>query len=253
MSEANTVNKTEIFKTRSRISTLVVAKQGGNSFLQIRTALCSMGLTHISYAQSHVNALERVHSRNYELIIFEAHGIDMPTVDFVTQAAAVDPNTVMIAISNQPKIDDIFSLLRAGARGFIVPPFSLDAFESTIMRAAEGPAFSQHVLDAEDRNAALVGVVLNNFYRLTVRMRQARNFPTAAREVERYRASFLESLEMACIFCEDGDAVTLMVRIQEECASRSEQASSRLGRMRQKLAKRREKGAPETAVIVPAV
>ncbi|MFN8389484.1 MAG: hypothetical protein U0136_04260 [Bdellovibrionota bacterium] len=240
--EETSPNKSELFKTRSKIATLVVAKQGSHANAQIRTALHSMGLGHTSYANSHIAAMDRLRGRNFHLVIFEAHPIDMPTVDFVRQAMELDPELIMVAVSGQPRIDDVFTLLKLGARGFIVPPFAVDSFEATILRAAEGPPFSAAVLEAPDRNSALVGVVLNNFYRLTVRMRQARKFSSAALEVERYKFSFHESIELAKVFCEGGNEQQLMERIQEECAARSEVASSRLGRMRQKLAKQRMTG-----------
>jgi DNA-binding NarL/FixJ family response regulator len=239
-------DRSEIFKSRTKISTLVVAKQGGYNYLQIRTALNSMGISHTTYAASHVNAMDRLRSKNFQLIVFEAHPIDMPTVDFVRQAVELDPNAILIAVSAQPRIDDVFTLLKLGARGFVIPPFTADSFEQIVIRAAEGPPFSQSVLDAPDRNTALVGVVLNNFYRLTVRMRQSRKFKTAAQEVEHYKYSFSESIELAKLFCEGGDEALLLQRIQEECAARSEIASSRLGRMRQKLAKQRQTTDGET-------
>src|SRR5262249_17740033 len=161
-------------------------------------------------------ALDRLRGRQFHLIVFEAAGIGMPTADFVRQAIKIDPEIVLVACSTEPRIDDVFSLLKLGARGMVIPPFTVDVFESAIMRAAQGPPFSKAVLDTPDRNAALVGVVLNNFYRLTVRMRQARKFTSAAREVEQYRCSFHEAMELAKIFCEGGNEAELMQRIQEE-------------------------------------
>ena len=227
------------FKTRSKVDTLVVARQGGSNNLQVRAALHAMGVTHISAVTSHILALERLRGRNFQLVVFETESLGMPTTEFVEQAAEMDPKMTMLAVSCQPRIDEVFSLLKAGARGFIIPPFTAESFESAVMRAAEGPPFSEVVLDAPDRNAALVAVVLNNFYRLTVRMRQSRKFTSALAEVERYRMSFHESMELARLFCEGGDESAFVTRIQEECTARSQIASSRLGRMRKKLAQKR--------------
>jgi hypothetical protein len=71
-------------------------------------------------------------------------------------------------------------------------------------------------------------------------MRQAREFESAKKEVNKYKRAFNESMELARLFCESGDEAKLLDKLIEDCLGRANSASSRLGRMRQKLAKDRE-------------
>ncbi len=239
MSEDVQIAQISVLKARSNVAVMVISKSGQLSN-QLRSTLKSIGFTKLTACSSHVAGIDRIKGRTYPLIVFEAQPTDMPTHDFVKQALELDPKSVLIAISNEPRIDDVFGLLRAGARGFVVSPFTIDALEMVIVRADEGPPMSDAILQAPDRNAALVAVVLNNLYRLTVLMRQSREFDSAKKDVGRYKCAFSESMELARMFCESGDEDVLRERVIEDCLSRANSASSRLGRTRQRLQKERE-------------
>lgn len=229
-----------MFKSRTGVSTLVISKTGQTSN-QVRSALKTIGFSKMTACATHVSGLDRIKGRNFQLVMFDAQVTDMPVIDFVKQALELDPNSILIAVSSEPRIDDVFGLLRAGARGFVVIPFTIEGMENVLMRADEGPPFSDTVLQAPDRNAALVGVVLNNLYRLSVLMRQAREFQSAKKEVHRYKCAFGEAMELARLFCENGDEEALKEKIMDDCIARANTASSRLGRMRQKLQRERTK------------
>jgi len=218
---------------------LVIAKTGQTSN-QIRSALKTIGFTKLTACGTHVSGLERFKSRNFPLVVFDSAYTDMPVAEFVQQTCELDKTSILIAVSAEPRIDDIFGLLRAGARGFVVHPFTIESLEDVLNRAQDGPPFSEAVLQAPDRNAALAAVVLNNLYRLSVLMRQAREFESAKKEVNKYKRAFNESMELARLFCESGDEAKLLDKLIEDCLGRANSASSRLGRMRQKLAKDRE-------------
>ena len=183
--------------------------------------------------------------RNFEIVFFDAKSSDMPTIEFVKSAIELGDKAILIAMSGEPRIDDVFGMLRAGARGFVVMPFTINIVEDVILKAFEGLPFSEAVLMATDRNAALTGVVLNNLYRLSVMLRQSREFPSAARDVERYRVAFNESMELARMFCENGDDDALRDKIIDDCIARANVAATRLGRTRKKLQEKRKKGDDE--------
>lgn len=225
-------------QTRSSATVLVVSKNG-NVSNQVRSALKSLGFAKLSAVGSHVQAIDRIRSRSFNLVIFEAAGVDMPALDFVKQCAELDASQLLIAVSGQPRIDDVFGLLRAGARGFIVPPFTVDSLEAVMLRADEGPPFSDAVLQAPDRNAALSSVVLNNLYRVATLLRQCREFESARRELERFRQALHEGVELARMFCERGNEEVLRDKIIEDCIARANTAASRLGRTRQRLQRER--------------
>lgn len=231
--------------SRQNIQVLVVTANGTTSN-QVRQAIKTCGFSSVSAAPSHIAAIDKIRSRDFPLILFDAVPSGMPTVDFVVQTLEMDPNSIMIPISGEPQVDDVFGLLRNGARGFLALPFTVTTLEDVVMRATEGPPLSDAVLNAPDRNAALVGVVLNNLYRVSVLMRQAREFPSAARELERQQIMLVESMDLARLFCEGGDEA-LLDKIVEGCINRANTAATRLGRTRQKLKKQREVGDEATA------
>jgi len=225
---------------RQRFSVLVVAQKALTSS-QLRQSLKSLGFTQISVVTSHVQAIDRLKTRNFSHHLFDAKVTDMPPVEFVKQVMEMDPNSIMIAVSEEPRIDDVFGLLKAGARAFLVPPLTVDMIEQVIIQATDGPQLSEAVLHAPDRNAAFVAVILNNLYRLSVAMRQSREFKSAEREMKIYNYSLRESVEMAQLFC-DGDEENLRGKIIEGCINRAKDASTRLGRLRKKLRKDRVPG-----------
>ncbi len=222
---------------RNQYTVLVVCAQGTTSS-QIRQAMKSLGFTQLSTATTHIQAIEKTKVRNFSHIVFDAKSTDMPVEDFVKQMLEMDEKSILIPISEQPRIDDVFSLLKAGARGFVVPPFTTEMMEMVLERATEGPALSEAVLNAPDRNGAFTAIVLNNLYRLSVAMRQAKEFSTAARDVKTYDYQFKESVEMAQLFCE-GTEDQLREKIIDGCINRAKDAATRLGRLRKKLKKDR--------------
>jgi PleD family two-component response regulator len=234
---ANNGNKASLAYNRNSFSVLVVCARGDRSN-QVRGALKTLGFTQISAAPSHVTGMDRFKSRPFTHIFFDALSTDMPALEFVKAVAEIDQNCTMIAISEEPKVDDVFGLLRAGAKHFLVTPFAVDSLEDVLISASEGPPLSDAVLNAPDRNTALAGVVLNALYRQTVLMRQAREFATAARELELQTQKLMQTIDMARIFCE-GSEENLLAEIVEACIQRANLAASRLGRTRKKLQSRR--------------
>ena len=120
----------------------------------------------------------------------------------------------------------------------MVVPFAVSTVEDVLLEASEGAPLSEAVLNAPDRNSALVGVVLNNLYRQTVLMRQSREFESAKRELELQTTKFIQSVDMARLFCEGTDD-DLLEEIVEGCIKRANVAASRLGRTRKKLKNKR--------------
>lgn len=233
---ANDVSKMD----RSKSQVLVVINKG-NVSTQVRQSLKSLGFTQVSVVNTHVAAIERAQERNFSHYIVDAKDTDMVALEFVAKIMTMERDPVILAVSEEPKIDDVFSLLKAGARGFLVPPLNVESIEQVLVQASKGPVLSEAVLNAPDRNAAFVAVVLNNLYRLAVSMRQSREFVTAERDVKFYNYALRESMEMAQLFCEGSDE-DLREKIVDGCINRAKDAASRLGRLRKKLSKSRTGG-----------
>lgn len=223
---------------RQGFKVLVVCANGERSS-QVRQCLKNLGFSEISAAPNHIEALERFKFRKFTHVLFDAVSKDMPANEFVAQIAEMDKDSIMVAVSESPRVDDVFGLLRAGARHYLVVPFTVDSLEEVLVEASEGPPLSDAVLNAPDRNTALVGVILNNLYRQSVLMRQAREFQSAARELEWQTRKLEQSVDMAKLFCE-GDDDKLTEAIVDGCIARANLAATRLGRTRKRLKTKRE-------------
>jgi two-component system, chemotaxis family, chemotaxis protein CheY len=229
----------DYYHGRSTVPVLVVC---GNGTLtsQACQAAKSIGFINVSAAPNFTQAISRLRARKFAIIFYDVRLKDMPCEAFVKQVMALESGATLIALSKEPRVDDVFALLKWGTRGFVTYPFTADVLEDAIMRAAEGPPFSEAVLNAANRNAALANVVLNNLYRVSVLTRQARDFPSAARALVRQQFALHESMELARIFCE-GDFGDLQQSIMSVCLERSEIAASRIGRTRVKLREKRNR------------
>lgn len=214
--------------------------------LKTRQALNYIGYGTVSTVNNHGQGIERMKTRNFELIVFDAQPSNVTPLDFVRQCKVLVSDATLLALSYNPSVEDVFALLREGARGFVVVPFTVDALEAAIERAIIGPPLSEVILEAADRNAALAGLVLNMLYRLTSRMRHCRQFPFALNLVERDKEQLNEAMQLALTFCEGGP-MGLRDKILEGCQQRAHQPSTRLGRTRQRLKKLREQRGDQRA------
>lgn len=208
---------------------------------KIKGVMSALGFSRISNVNTHVAALQRLRQRTYPLVVFDAEPSDMPTVEFAAQAFDLDSDVILLPISKNPRVDDVFSMLRVGARGFVVEPYTMGSVEIALSRAQDGPPLSDAVLQAVDRNSAFVGVILHALYRLCLLMHMANKYQKAASDCAEQRAIFRESVELAKIFCE-GTHEDLRDNIIDACIRRANTAATRLGRTRRKLKAKREVG-----------
>lgn len=220
-------------KLRARGAVLIVSRDGQISN-QLKQGLYNIGYTSVSSVTKHVQGLERFKERHFALVLFDAVPTNMSSVDFVTALKEIDPTTMLIALSYHPPIDQVFELLKAGARWFLVLPFTVGQLEDVLLKAIEGPPFSEGVLESLDRNGALVGLVLNTLENLTMTMHHLRAFPESPRTLDNLKASFAEAVQLARTFSEGGDQ-NFRDKLVEACIGRAGSASTRLGRVRKKL------------------
>lgn len=218
---------------RSRATVLIV-----DSDLQdrhnMRNAIRSLGFSGVTDAPSHSAALERLQERHVTHIIFEAKKTTMPSKEFLQKVFESSPNTIAIASSYQPNVDDVFDLLIIGARGYLVKPFTVDTLDSAIVMATKGEPMSDAVLNAKDRNEALVAIMMSSLDKAATILRQSEQFETAKRELPRAIANLRRSAELAKTFAKGGEE-GLMDAMEKFCIERSKGPATRLGRLRKRL------------------
>ncbi len=218
---------------RSRVSVLVIESDAMDRS-NMRTALRSLGFGFIAEAPTHAAALEKLTERRFSHIIFEAKKTNMSVKDFLSQVLKDDIETIAIPSSYEPSVDDVFDLLIMGARGYLVKPFTVQSVDQSVVNATKGEPISELVLQAKDRNEALVAIMMSSLDRAATIMRQAQQFETAKREIPKALGSFYRGVELAKTFAKDGEN-GLLVALESFCIERGKGPATRLGRLRKRL------------------
>jgi len=204
----------------------------------LRTALKSLGYGGIADAPSHAAALEKFNDRKFTHLIFDAKKTNYPMKDWLTKVFELDADITAIPSSANPSVDDVFDLLVLGAKGYLVKPFTMDTVEQAILMATKGEPIAEAVLQAKDRNEALVAIMMSSLDRLATTYRQAQQFETAQRELPRCMAGLRRAAELANTFAKGGQD-GLLEALEKFCIERSKGPATRLGRLRKRLANTR--------------
>ena len=131
-------------------------------------------------------------------------------------------------------MEDVFDLLILGAKGYLVKPFTIDTIEEAILHASKGEPLADAVLQAKDRNEALVAILMTSLDKTALLHRQAEQFETAKRELPRSINIFRRSADLAKTFAKGGEEA-LIEAMERFCIERSKGPASRLGRLRKRL------------------
>lgn len=224
---------------RRLVSILIVEPQKGLR-QHLRQILRNLGFANMAEAPDHATALTKLEQRGFTHVIFEAKRSNMPAAEFLSKALDLDERLITIPSSSSPSIDDVFGLLTAGARGYIVKPFNEEAVDDSITMATKGEPISECILHAKDRNEALASLMLTSLDKVATVLRQSNEFETARRELPQRLAVFRRSTDIARTFANGGDA-ELVEAIARFCEERSNGPATRLGRVREKLRDRVER------------
>ena len=226
-------------------STVLIIESDAAERNNMRTCLRQLGYGGIADAPNHATALERLGERHVTHVIFEAKKTNMPPKEFLHKVLEFGPKIVCIPSSYEPNVDDVFDLLVMGAKGYLCKPFTVETVEAAIVNATKGEPMSEAVLQAKDRNEALVAILMGSLDKVAMIMRQAEKFDTARRELPRAMAAMKRSAELAKTFCKGGEE-GLMLAMEKFCIDRSKGPATRLGRLRKRLKTTRASDTEET-------
>ncbi|MFN8390183.1 MAG: response regulator [Bdellovibrionota bacterium] len=230
-------NANEFFAGISRYKAIVVGTNKA-AVTSLRSALKSIGIQSVTPYPSLTEAVEAGQSTSTTHIIFEARLSDMPGVDFVRAVIASNPKCTLIAMTENPGPDNVFELLRAGARGFLIMPTTLSGVESVLVAATSGPPISETILRAEDRNEAFVTLALNLFFRARSSRKEMRTAATAAQMYQRSLLALGATMMTAKMFAEGGEE-RLQEKMVDVLVKKASAEKSRLSEVRKNLHTRR--------------
>lgn len=222
-----------------RQSSVLIIDDNPADRISIRQALSALGFLNYTDASDHASGLSKIQERKVTHVIFSAPKTNMTASEFLNKALEMDPAIVSVATSYNPTIDDVFSLLMIGARGYLVKPFTSDTISESLNWATNGQPLNDAILFAKDRNEALASLVLSSLDKLALTMRQARQFDTAKRELSTVYNQWKRSVDMAYTFGKGGMA-RMPTEFAELAIDRAQGPASSLGRFRDRLNRRKQ-------------
>lgn len=218
---------------RSRSSILIVESEA-NDRNNMRTAFKSLGYGSYSDAPTHAAALEKLGQKKFTHIIFDAKKTNMTPKEFLHKVFEGDTSIIALPSSYNPNVDDVFDLLIMGAKGYLVKPFTQETLDNAVIMATKGEPMSEAVLQAKDRNEALIAILMGSLDKTAIILRQAQQFETARREIPRAIAGLRRSAELAKTFAKGGENA-LIEAMEKFCIERGKGPATKLGRLRKKL------------------
>lgn len=128
-------------ETRKNLEVLIVEDR--QVMLKIiRRLLVQLGYARIDEAIDGVEALARLRDKRYDLILSDWNMEPMSGFELLKRVRADDATreTPFVLITAEAKPENILAAKNAGASGYLVKPFKLDALERTLdgVRAANG-------------------------------------------------------------------------------------------------------------------
>ncbi|MDQ1461294.1 MAG: hypothetical protein QOI08_2778 [Actinomycetota bacterium] len=121
-------------------------------------------------------AIERIRATAPDVVLLDVHMPDGGGLAVLEGIATSMPNTRFLALSVSDAAEDVITLIRAGARGYVTKTISADDLADAINRVAEGdvvfsPRLAGFVLDAF-RDAPVAPSIDPEFDQLTPRERE---------------------------------------------------------------------------------
>lgn len=206
----------------------------------LRDALRAIGYTNVQVAANHMDAFKCVGETHVTHLIFSSAECEMSACEFLARIIQLNSAVIAIATSYQPARDEVFELLRIGARGFLQKPFSNDALEQSLLSATKGQPLSRAMLDARDRNEALVALVAASLDKVADNERLARDLGHGLYQsaLDRARLDLHSALRLAETFAEGGSDA-FFKRFVDFLSALGAGPATRLGRLRKRLADQR--------------
>lgn len=209
---------------------------------QLRESLNQLGLKRVIAVDTHREAIETASHEKYSHIFFESRSTDNSQLEFVKQLHSFDQSCGLIGMSRHMEISTVFNLLKAGARGFLVSPFSAETVEQIICYAQSEIALSNELSENEDNVSVLAEIVINNFNllsRVASLVATTKNTRDVQRLIQERKEAFKQSIRIAKMATPGGQQ-ELLQKIIVRCLADATDPQSRLSMVRQKLQAERE-------------
>lgn len=229
---------TDLSPAERALTNILVVEPDPSERNLMRTMLKSLGYQAVADSPNHLASLDKFEGRKFSHVIFDAKKGNCPMKEWLTKVLEVAPEIIAIPASANPSVDDVFDLLLAGAKGYLVKPFTRETLDLSVTLATKGEPIPDIVRQARDRNEALVAVMMSSLDRLATVQRHSKQFDTAIRELPRAEAAFRRASDLALMFAKGGED-GLITALERFCVDKSRGPATRLGRLRKRLSSSR--------------
>lgn len=212
--------------------------------VSLRASLRSFGVASTICVASLDEGINQLSVRDYTHILFEAREADPKAHEFATKSVEMFPEAILIGLFEPAYVDEFFSMLHIGVRGFLVVPCNAAVLEDALLQATGGLNIPEEFRTKSDRNEALVTLIIHKLDLLAESLRQMGEEDTQSTFIKRCKGAFRDSVRMSRRLFK-GDRKALRDAFAEACEELAEQADerarTRLGRLRRKLAQERRR------------
>jgi DNA-binding NarL/FixJ family response regulator len=239
-------------------SSFLIVEEEPETRNQFRSVLRTIGFGSMHIAGDHISALKVLDDRHFTHTIFSAASTNMPPEEYLRKILSTSARIVAIPSSSNPNVDDVFELLRLGARGFLIKPFTTDSLEIGILMATKGEPMSDAILQAKDRNEAFSALIAANIDKLASAMRYSNKSSSLSNHLDKLSIDLKSCVELGRMFAKGGEKV-LQERMIDFFIELSNGPATRLGRVRHRLkhkrlsskAKKNEKDSKQETSVLP--
>ena len=230
--------KNASFASRERAQTrFLLVDQDRYNRQSLKQCLLGLGYGSIAEVGEPTTALEKIEEHPYTHIVFEPLNSPIRVDNFIRIVSDLQPDTIILTLLSEPSVDDVFQMLAAGAKGFLVKPYSVSSIDEAIITASVVENIPDVILQADNHTEALTSLILVALDKLATIKRQARKFATAEHEIPKRRLALSRAIQLANQFL-DCDTETFHNIIIELCSERAipvdEETSKALLRLREK-------------------
>jgi hypothetical protein len=147
---------------RHLIEIQVISSKGAIAS-QLRTALLTIGFDRVVLCSSLRDSIERFSEVQCHLIFFDLENIsegDFTPKDFVDQLHEISKEVALIAFFTEVSGERLFRLLRAGAQGFLLGPYTAGAIEGVFLQLQSGFDLHEEIRACETPQDAFSNLII---------------------------------------------------------------------------------------------
>ncbi|MDD2943249.1 MAG: hypothetical protein PHC51_09825 [bacterium] len=159
---------------KKSISVLVVDESAGERGV-LRLALNNLGFTPVRDAGNFAQALEQLSAENYTHLLFSTKSGHEASLAFLRQSLELREAIIAIPVAKTAATNEVFNMIRFGARGYLLQPFSSDSLNRTFNIATKAEPVPELVNALQHSTKAFAQITANCLDKLVQALNDDKN------------------------------------------------------------------------------